>query len=103
MQRSGSHFHPNPGNIQSHGDRQSRLFSFNRKATFRNIGSQFYHDNTLANYLDVPSLDNADRNGADSVDLVDVLGHVKEVRQVFLSSAVSVFPFKFSSSHWFLI
>ncbi|PAN37210.1 hypothetical protein PAHAL_7G068600 [Panicum hallii] len=79
MQRSGSHFHPNPGNIQSHGDRQSRLFSFNRKATFRNIGSQFYHDNTLANYLDVPSLDNADRNGADSVDLVDVLGHVKEV------------------------
>ncbi|PUZ46387.1 hypothetical protein GQ55_7G071300 [Panicum hallii var. hallii] len=79
MQRSGSHFHPNPGNIQSHGDRQSRLFSFNRKATGRNIGSQFYHDNTLANYLDVPSLDNADRNGADSVDLVDVLGHVKEV------------------------
>ncbi|RLM66228.1 hypothetical protein C2845_PM16G02660 [Panicum miliaceum] len=87
MQRSGSHFHPNPGNIQSHGDRQSRLFSFNRKATGRNIGSQFYHDNTLANYLDVPSLDNADRSGADSVDLVDVLGHVKEVRQQKLENA----------------
>ncbi|KAG2570711.1 pumilio homolog 1-like isoform X1 [Panicum virgatum] len=78
MQRSGSHFHPNPRNIQSHGDRQPRLFSFNRKANGRNMGSQFYHDNTLANYLDVP-LDNADRSGADSVDLIDVMGHVKEV------------------------
>jgi len=79
MQRSGSHFHPNPGNIRSHCDRQSRLFSFNRKATGRNIGSQFYHDNTLANYLDVPSLYNEDRSGADSVDLIDVMGRIKDV------------------------
>ncbi|XP_062225230.1 pumilio homolog 2-like [Phragmites australis] len=89
MQRSGSHFHPHSGNIPSQGDcsgnipsqgdRQSRLFSFNRKASGRNMGSQVYHDNTLANYLEVPSLDNADRNRADSVELIDVMGHVKEV------------------------
>ncbi|KAL5676479.1 hypothetical protein ACJX0J_012610, partial [Zea mays] len=79
MQRPGSHFYPNSRNILSHGDRQSRFFSLNRKAMGRNIGSQVYHDNALANYLDVPSLDNADRNGADSVELIDVVGHVKEV------------------------
>ncbi|CAL5028625.1 unnamed protein product [Urochloa decumbens] len=72
MQRSGSHFHPNPGNL-FHGDRQSRLFS-NRKATGRNFGSQVYHDNTLAKYMD-----NADKSGNDSVDLNEVVGHVKEV------------------------
>ena len=96
MQRSGSHFHPNPGNIRSHCDRQSRLFSFNRKATGRNIGSQFYHDNTLANYLDVPSLDNEDRSGADSVDLIDVMGRIKDVRQVFLSFCSFFFPIQIS-------
>ena len=96
MQRSGSHFHPNPRNIQSHGDRQPRLFSFNRKATGRNIGSQFYHDNTLANYLDVPSLDNEDRSGADSVDLIDVMGRIKDVRQVFLSFCSFCFPIQIS-------
>ncbi|KAF8666121.1 hypothetical protein HU200_053836 [Digitaria exilis] len=80
MPRSGSHFHPNQGNIQSHSDRQSRLFPFNRKTTGRNVGSQFYHDNTLANYLDAPSLDNA--ISGDDLDLIDVIGRVKEVRQV---------------------
>ncbi|TKW03446.1 hypothetical protein SEVIR_7G024400v4 [Setaria viridis] len=73
MQRTGSHFHPNPVNILSHSDRQSRIFS-NRKAAGRNFGSQVYHDNTLANYMD-----NADRSGDDSVDLNDVVGRVKEV------------------------
>jgi pumilio RNA-binding family len=82
MQRSGSHFHPNSGNNQSHGDRQSRHFLFSRKATGRNMGSQAYHDNTLLNYLEMP-LDNADRNGVDSLELVNVIGRVKEVRQVF--------------------
>lgn len=103
MQRSESHFYPNSRNILSHGDRQSRLFSFNRKATGRNNGSQVYHDNSLANYLDVPSFDNADRNGADSVELVDVLGRVKEVRQVFLLFCISIFPLKISSSNSFLV
>ncbi|KAL6650412.1 hypothetical protein ACP70R_009337 [Stipagrostis hirtigluma subsp. patula] len=78
MQRSGSNFHPNLGNIPSHGDRQSRLFSSSRKATGRNMGSQGYRDNTVTNYLEVP-LDNADSNGADSLELVDVVGRVKEV------------------------
>jgi pumilio RNA-binding family len=91
MQRPGSHFYPNSRNILSHGDRQSRFFSLNRKAMGRNIGSQVYHDNALANYLDVPSLDNADRNGADSVELIDVVGHVKEVRQVLISFYISIF------------
>ncbi|CAD6264182.1 unnamed protein product [Miscanthus lutarioriparius] len=79
MQRSVSHFYPNSRHVVSHGDRQSQLFSLNRKAMGRNIGSQVYHDNTLANYQDVPSLDNADRNGLDSVELIDVVGRVKEV------------------------
>ncbi|KAJ1270145.1 hypothetical protein BS78_06G032600 [Paspalum vaginatum] len=74
MQRNGSHFHPNSENILYHGDRQSRLFSFNRKATGRSTRSQIYHDNTLANYLDVPSLDDVD-----SVELLHVVGKVKEV------------------------
>uniref|UniRef100_A0A0A9F4Z4 PUM-HD domain-containing protein n=1 Tax=Arundo donax TaxID=35708 RepID=A0A0A9F4Z4_ARUDO len=77
MQRSGSRFHPNSGNIPSH--RQSRLFSFNRKASGRNMGSQVYHENKLANCLEMSSLDNADRNGLDSVELTDVMGCVKEV------------------------
>ncbi|AQK42803.1 uncharacterized protein LOC100383330 [Zea mays] len=79
MQRSGSHFYSNSRCILSHGDRQSRLLSLNRKAMGRNIGSHAYHDNTLSNYLDVLSLDNADRNGADSVELIDLVGHVKEI------------------------
>jgi len=91
MQRSVSHFYPNSRHVVSHGDRQSRLFSLNRKAMGRNTGSQVYHDNTLANYQDVPSLDNADRNGLDSVELIDVVGRVKEVRQVFLSFYISIF------------
>lgn len=95
MQRTGSHFRPNPVNILSHSDRQSRLFS-SRKAAGRNFGSQVYHDNTLANYMD-----NGDRSGYD-VDLNDVVGRVKEVRQVFLS-AVFIFTFKFFSSHSFFI
>ncbi|CAL5033493.1 unnamed protein product [Urochloa decumbens] len=74
MQRSGSHFHPNLGNVPSHSDRQSRLFSSNRKASGKNFGSQAYHDNTLAKYMD-----NADKSGDDSVDLNEVVGHVKEV------------------------
>lgn len=78
MQRPGSHFHPNSENILYPGDRQPRVF-FNRKATGRNTRSQVYNDNTSANYLDVPALDNADRNGADSVDLIDVMGKVKEI------------------------
>jgi len=91
MQRSVSHFYPNSRHAVSHGDRQSRLFSLNRKAMGRNIGSQVYHDNTLANYQDVPSLDNADRNGLDSVELIDVVSRIKEVRQVFLSFYISIF------------
>ncbi|XP_062184871.1 pumilio homolog 3-like isoform X2 [Phragmites australis] len=79
MQRSGSHFRPNSGTIPSHGDRQSQFFPFNKKATGRNTGPHVYHDSTVANYLEVLSLDNADRNGADSVELVDVVGRVKEV------------------------
>uniref|UniRef100_A0A0A9CNK0 PUM-HD domain-containing protein n=1 Tax=Arundo donax TaxID=35708 RepID=A0A0A9CNK0_ARUDO len=79
MQRSGSHLHPNSGKFPSHGDRQSRIFSFNRKASGRNMGSQVYHDSTLANCLEVPSLDNADRNWLDSVELTDLMGRIKEV------------------------
>jgi hypothetical protein len=100
MQRSVSHFYPNSRHIVSHGDRQSRLFSLNRKAMGRNIGSQVYHDNTLANYQDVPSLDNADRNGLDSVELIDVVGRVKEVRQVFLSFHFYFFNGKFHLIHF---
>lgn len=83
-QRSVSHFHPNSGNIQSHGERQSRHFPFGRKATGRNMGSLACHDNSLLKHLDMP-LDNADRNVLDSLQLVNVVGRVKEVRQVFLS------------------
>ncbi|GJN12116.1 hypothetical protein PR202_ga30368 [Eleusine coracana subsp. coracana] len=91
MQRSGSHFHPNLGNIQSNGDRQSRHFPFSRKATSRNMGSQVYHDNSLLKYQDPLGI--ADRNGVDSLELVDVVGHVKEVRQ-YGSIWKSVYPTK---------
>jgi pumilio RNA-binding family len=90
MQRSGSHFHPNSGNIQSHGDRQSRHFPFSRKATGRNMGSQAYHDNTILKYLEMP-FDNADRNGVDSLELVNVIGRVNEVRQVFSFFSLLIF------------
>jgi pumilio RNA-binding family len=86
MQRSGSPFHPNSGNILLHGDRQSRHSPFSRRATGRNMGSRVYHDNTILKYLEAP-LDDADRNGVDSLELVNVVGRVKEVRQVFF------FPF----------
>jgi pumilio RNA-binding family len=46
------------------------------------MGSQAYHDNTILKYLEMP-LDNADRNEVDSLELVNVVGRVKEVRQVF--------------------
>ncbi|KAL6839756.1 hypothetical protein ACP4OV_030444 [Aristida adscensionis] len=76
MRRPGSPFHPNMSDIPYHRDRQSRLSSFSRRATGRIMGSQAYHDNAVSNYLDFP-LGNAD--GADSVQLVDIVGHVKDV------------------------
>lgn len=101
MQRSRSHFQPNSRDIQSDRGRQSSRFFHRRTATGLNLGSQVYHDNSLLKHLDLP-LDNVDKNGVDSLELINVVGHVKEVRQVLFLFAVNTFCFKFSSCYSFV-
>uniref|UniRef100_A0A0D9W2K7 PUM-HD domain-containing protein n=1 Tax=Leersia perrieri TaxID=77586 RepID=A0A0D9W2K7_9ORYZ len=77
MQRSGSHLYSQLRGIPCHGDQQQRILS-SRRSLGRNMGSQIYQDNPVASCLETP-LDIANRNGAGSLELINVVGHVMEV------------------------
>ncbi|KAF0912232.1 hypothetical protein E2562_013185 [Oryza meyeriana var. granulata] len=79
MQRPGSHVYSHLRGIPCHGDQQPRILSSSRRTPGRNMGSQIYQDNPVANCLDASSLDIANRNGAVALELVNVVGHVMEV------------------------
>lgn len=80
VQRLGSHFHPNLGSIPCHEDQQSRLFSVNRRSSGRNMGLQSHQGNTVEHCVD-----SLDRNGDDTLELLDAVGHVMNVRYIILS------------------
>uniref|UniRef100_A0A0E0KN44 PUM-HD domain-containing protein n=1 Tax=Oryza punctata TaxID=4537 RepID=A0A0E0KN44_ORYPU len=79
MQRSGSHVYSHLRGIPCLGDQQLRMLSSSRRTPGRNMGSQIYQDNPVANCLDLPSLDIANRSGVCPLELVNVVGHVMEV------------------------
>jgi hypothetical protein len=84
VQRLGSHIHPNLGSISSHGDQQARLFSNNRRSGGRNMGLQSNQDNAVAQYID-----SLDKNVDDSLELLDAVGHVMNVRYIICSLCVA--------------
>ncbi|KAG8064056.1 hypothetical protein GUJ93_ZPchr0004g38725 [Zizania palustris] len=78
MQRSGSHFHSHVRGIPCRSDQQSCVLPSIRTPG-RNMGSQIYQDNLVANSFEAPSLDIANRNGTGALELVNVVGRVMEV------------------------
>uniref|UniRef100_A0ACD5Z088 Uncharacterized protein n=1 Tax=Avena sativa TaxID=4498 RepID=A0ACD5Z088_AVESA len=91
VQRLGSQIHPNSGSIPCHGDQQSRLFSTNRRSCGRNMGLHSNQDNAGAHYGD-----SLDRNGDDSLELLDAVGHVMNFFEFATESQLSQLADKLS-------